>query len=96
MPDVTFEALITTGLVILLWKPRPSLWRLAAGAAVLGSAADVRQVGETLAIPAVVLAVLVAGRWRRGLGYLAVTAAAFAVPWPAIGPSPWSPATDSR
>ena len=80
MPDVTFEALITTGLTILLWHPRPSLWRLAAGAAVLGLAADVRQIGEALAIPAVVLAVLVARRWRRRLGYLAVTAASFALP----------------
>jgi hypothetical protein len=80
MPDVTFEALITTGLTILLWHPRPSLWRLAAGAAVLGLAADIRQIGEALAIPAVVFAVLVARRWRRRLGYLAVTAASFALP----------------
>ena len=80
MPDITFEALITTGLTILLWHPRPSLWRLAAGTAVLGLAADVRQIGEALAIPAVVFAVLVARRWRRRLGYLAVTAASFALP----------------
>ena len=80
MPDVTFEALITTGITILLWHPRPSLWRLAAGTAVLGLAADVRQIGEALAIPAVVFAVLVARRWRRRLGYLAVTAASFALP----------------
>ncbi len=80
MPDVTFEALITAGLTILLWHPRPSLWRLAAGAAVLGLAADVRQIGEALAIPAVVFALLVARRWRRRLGCLAVTAASFALP----------------
>ena len=48
MPDVTFEALITTGLTILLWHPRPGLWRVAAGALVLGLATDVRQIGELL------------------------------------------------
>jgi len=45
-----------------------------------GSRLAVRQIGEALAIPAVVFAVLVARRWRRRLGYLAVTAASFAVP----------------
>ena len=32
MPDVLFEALILGGLTILLWKPRPSLIRILAGA----------------------------------------------------------------
>ena len=80
MPDVTFEALIVAGLAILLWRPRPGFWRLAAGALVLGLAADVRQIGELLIIPAVVFAVLVARGWRRRLGYLAVAIACFAVP----------------
>ena len=79
MPDVTFEALITTGLTILLWHPRPGLWRVAAGALVLGLATDVRQIGELLIIPVVVFAVLSARGWRR-LSYLAVAAACFAVP----------------
>ena len=80
MPDVTFEAFIAAGLAILLWRPRPGFWRLAAGALVLGLAADVRQIGELLIIPAVVFAVLVARGWRRRLGYLAVAIACFAVP----------------
>ena len=80
MPDVTFEAFIVAGLAILLWRPRPGFWRLAAGALVLGLAADVRQIGELLIIPAVVFAVLVARGWRRRLGYLAVAIACFAVP----------------
>ncbi len=80
MPDVTFEALVLAGLAILLWRPRPGFWRLAAGALVLGLAADVRQIGELLIIPAVVFAVLVARGWRRRLGYLAVAVACFAVP----------------
>ncbi len=65
MPDVTFEALIVAALAILLWRPWPGLWRLATGALVLGLAADVRQIGELLIIPAVVFAVLVARGWRR-------------------------------
>ena len=80
MPDVTFEAFIVAGLAILLWRPRPGFWRLAAGALVLGLAADVRQIGELLIIPAVVFAVLVARGWRRRLGYLAVAIAGFAAP----------------
>ena len=80
MPDVTFEAIILGGLAILLWNPRPRIWRLAAGALVLGLAADVRQIGEVLIIPAVLFAVLMARGWRRRLGYLGAAAAFFAVP----------------
>ena len=80
MPDVTFEALIVAALAILLWRPRPGSWRLAAGALVLGLAADVRQIGELLIIPAVVFEVLVARGGRRRLGYLAVAVGCFAVP----------------
>ena len=62
MPDVVFEALILGGLAILLWKPRPSLTRILAGAFVLGLSADVRQVGELLIVPVAVFAALAA--WR--------------------------------
>ena len=40
MPDVTFEALITTGLSILLWKPRPTASAMVLGGFVLGLSAD--------------------------------------------------------
>ena len=80
MPDVTFEALILGGLAILLWNPRPRIWRLAAGALVLGLAADVRQIGEVLIIPAVIFAVLVARGWRRRLGHLGAAAATWERP----------------
>ena len=47
MPDVTFEALIVTGLLILLWRPRPRTWTFVALAGfAFGPAATVRQVGE--------------------------------------------------
>ncbi|HEX4255644.1 MAG TPA: hypothetical protein VH089_11180 [Streptosporangiaceae bacterium] len=95
MPDVAFEALILGGLTILLWKPRPSLTRILIGAFVLGLAADVRQVGELLIIPAAVFARLAAGatgaagrgaaegvrrRWGRRAGYLGLAGVCAAVP----------------
>jgi hypothetical protein len=80
MPDVLFEALIVGGLTILLWTPRPSLARILAGAFVLGLAADVRQVGELLIIPAAVFAVLAGrGGWRRAR-YLGLAVLCGAVP----------------
>jgi hypothetical protein len=81
MPDVPFEAFIVAGLTILLWTPRPGPKRLMAGALVLGLAADVREIGELLIIPAVVFAVLVArGGWRRRARYLAVGLVSCAIP----------------
>ncbi|MBV9794863.1 MAG: hypothetical protein JO016_13080 [Actinobacteria bacterium] len=80
MPDVVFEAFILGGLMILLWRPRPSLKRLIVGALVLGMAADVRQIGELLFIPVALFAVLIArGGWRR-LRYLVAGAVSCAVP----------------
>jgi hypothetical protein len=83
MPDVVFEALILGGLTILLWKPRPGLIRILAGAFVLGLAADVRQVGELLIVPVAVFAVLTARRghrrWRRA-GSLGLAVVCCAVP----------------
>jgi hypothetical protein len=81
MPDVTFEAFILGGLTILLWVPRPGLKRLITGALVLGLAADVRQIGEVLIIPAAVFAVLMArSGWRSRAGYLVVGAVGCAIP----------------
>jgi hypothetical protein len=81
MPDVPFEAFIVAGLTILLWTPRPGPKRLMAGALVLGLAADVREIGELLIIPAAVFAVLVArGGWRRRARYLVVGLVSCAIP----------------
>jgi hypothetical protein len=81
MADVPFEALIVAGLTILLWTPRPGPKRLMAGALVLGLAADVREIGELLIIPAAVFAVLVArGGWRRRARYLVVGLVSCAIP----------------
>ena len=81
MPDVPFEAFIVAGLTILLWTPPPGPKRLMAGALVLGLAADVREIGELLIIPAAVFAVLVAGGgWRRRGRYLVVGLVSGAIP----------------
>jgi hypothetical protein len=80
MPDVLFEALILTGLTILLWNPRPGPRTIALGALVLGASADVRQIGEALIVPAVGFAVLMTRGGRRRLGHLAIAAACFGLP----------------
>ncbi|HEX3752861.1 MAG TPA: phospholipid carrier-dependent glycosyltransferase, partial [Streptosporangiaceae bacterium] len=48
MPDVAFEAFIVAGLVILAWRPRPSLVAIAVAGFILGASATIRQVGEFL------------------------------------------------
>jgi hypothetical protein len=80
MPDVAFEAFIVAGLTILLWKPRPGLTRLIAGALVMGMAADVRQIGEVLIIPVAVFAVLITRGARRRIGYLVAGVVSCAIP----------------
>jgi hypothetical protein len=56
MPDVLFETMITAGLVLLLWRRRPGLRLIAAGALVLGAAVTVREIGAVLALPLVIFA----------------------------------------
>jgi hypothetical protein len=80
MPDVMFEALIVAGLVVLLWRNVPAPWQLALGGMLLGAAADVRQVGEILLLPAAAFALAVPAAWRRRLVHGALVGAAFAVP----------------
>jgi hypothetical protein len=80
MPDVLFEALIVAAMTVLLWRPGQGLTRLACGAALLGTSAAVRQVGEVLAAPLLAYA-LAAARGRRQRAAWPVTAlAAFALP----------------
>jgi uncharacterized membrane protein len=64
MPDVLFEALIVTGLVSLLWKPRPGLALVTVAALLLGLSSTVRQVGEALVVPMLLVAVLTGRGWR--------------------------------
>jgi len=46
MPDVLFEALLVTGIVLLLWQPRPGLALIVVGGLALGASAPVRQVAR--------------------------------------------------
>ena len=80
MPDVTFEALIATGLTILLWKPRPTAYAMAMGGFVLGLSATVRQVGEILIIPALAVCLLSARGWRARLSLGGLLTVSFAIP----------------
>ncbi len=80
MPDVWFEALIVTGLALLLWQPRPPWWAVIAAGVALGASATFRQVGEILLLPAVIYVVVAAGGWRRRAGNAAAACAAFALP----------------
>jgi hypothetical protein len=80
MPDVWFEAAIAGGLILLLWRPRPSPWMIIVAGLVLGSAAPLRQVGEILIVPAVAYVAIATRGWRQRTTLVAVVAAAFVVP----------------
>jgi hypothetical protein len=80
MPDVWFEVLIVAGLALLLWRPEPGPWLIAAGGLALGASAPIAQVGQILIVPAVVYLLIVEPGWRRKLLRAVVLCAAFAVP----------------
>src|ERR1700761_3188633 len=80
MPDVLFEALIVAGLAILAWKPRPSPVAIALAGFILGASATVRQVGEALILPALLVCVLAERGWRARAGAGALVAVSFALP----------------
>jgi hypothetical protein len=80
MPDVLFEAFIVAGLVILAWKPRPSPTAISVAAFILGASATVRQVGEAMILPVLLVGVLAARGWRARLGTGALVTVSFAIP----------------
>jgi hypothetical protein len=80
MPDVWFEALIVTGLTLLLWQARLRLPLIAAGGLALGVAVTFRQVGEILILPTLVYLVAVVPGWRRKLTHGLALAGCFALP----------------
>jgi hypothetical protein len=80
MPDTLFEALIVAGLVILLWQPRPSLWKLIGAGLALGASATVAQIGEVFILPALLYLVVAIPGWRAKLTKGAVVCVAFALP----------------
>jgi hypothetical protein len=80
MPDVWFEAAILSGLMLLLWRPRPA-WPAVVGAGlVLGSSATLRQVGEILILPAALYVACATRGLKPKAAATALFVAAFAVP----------------
>jgi hypothetical protein len=80
MPDVLFQVLVVAGLAVLLWQPQPGPALVAAGGLLLGASAPVRQVGEALALPALVFVLAEAPGWRARLGRGVLLTACFALP----------------
>jgi hypothetical protein len=80
MPDTLFEALIVTGLVIMLWLPRPKRWMIIAAGITLGASATVAQIGQILILPAVIYLLVAVPGWRAKLTKGTVLCAAFALP----------------
>ena len=80
MPDVWFSALLLAGLVLLLWRPRPTPWAIALAGLALGLSVTIAQVGEFLILPAAFYAAISARGWRRAAGGAALMCLAFAVP----------------
>ena len=80
MPDTLFEALIVTGLAILLWQPQPKRWMIVAAGITLGASAPVRQIGEILILPAVIYLLVTIPGWRAKVTKAAALSAAFALP----------------
>jgi hypothetical protein len=83
MPDVLFQALLVTGMVLLLWQPRPGLALIVVGGLALGAATPVRQVGEALIVPALLYVLVAARGWRTRL--LHGAALTFCVALPVVG-----------
>src|SRR6266851_2106015 len=80
MPDTLFEALIVTGLVIMLWLPRPKRWMIIAAGITLGASATVAQIGQILILPTVIYLLVAVPGWRAKLTKGTVLCAAFALP----------------
>jgi hypothetical protein len=80
MPDVWFEAMIVTGLAVLLWRPAVTIPAAVMAGLVLGSCATVRQVGEVLIVPAVIFVLAAGGGRRHALVRAVALTAALALP----------------
>ncbi|HEY2442407.1 MAG TPA: hypothetical protein VGI31_04685 [Streptosporangiaceae bacterium] len=80
MPDVLFEALVVAGLLVLLWRTKPTLGQIVLAGLLLGSSAPMWEPGEILILPAVLYALIVASGWRRRLVQAVLICLAFAAP----------------
>ncbi len=80
MPDVLFQVLMVTGIVLLLWQPQPGLAFVILGGLALGASAPVRQVGEALIVPALIYVLAASRGWRTRLLRGTVLTFCFALP----------------
>src|SRR5262249_48513074 len=69
MPDVWFEALLVAGLVVLLWRTTVSPWFAVTAGLIFGVSAIFHQLGEILALPAVVYLLACRGGVGPGAGF---------------------------
>jgi hypothetical protein len=65
MPDIWFEALVVAAIVVLLWRPVPTMRLALIGGALLGASIGIRQIGEVLIIPALIFVLAMGGGWRK-------------------------------
>ncbi len=79
MPDIWFEVFIVGGLAFLLWRPKLTLGMAMIGGALLGCSVGIRQVGEILIVPALVLVIAQGGGWRHMLQRATAVTCAFAL-----------------
>jgi hypothetical protein len=77
MPDVCFEALVVSGLAVLLWRQKISIPVAAAAGVIFAAAATVMQLGEILVVPAVIFTLAAGGEFRRALIRSAALGVAF-------------------
>jgi len=77
MPDVWFEAMIAAGIAVLLWHKRPGLVSILIGAALLGASTGVRQIGEIMIVPAVILVIALGGGLKKMLINVVAVVCAF-------------------
>jgi hypothetical protein len=80
MPDVWFEALTVAGLVVLLWRPAPTVPFAIAAGLILGTSATVAGLGQVLIVPALGYLLAAAGGWRRAIDLAIPLCVAFALP----------------
>ncbi|HUZ50937.1 MAG TPA: hypothetical protein VMU94_00195 [Streptosporangiaceae bacterium] len=79
MPDIWFEALVVAGIVVLLWRPVPTMRLALIGGALLGASTGIRQVGEILIIPALIFVLAMGGGWRKVVQNATAVTCAFAL-----------------
>ena len=95
MTEPLFQALILGALALLVWRPRPGYFALAAAGACFGLAATVRPVAEIAAVVVACAALLVwrSRRRRPAAGWLAVSLLVGSFLVPLLGYATWNSAS---